>query len=252
MSVKRIVARMPEHRCYCEVFAGAGWVLFGKPPSRVEVLNDLNGELMNFYRETKLHPRRVVRLIESMPHSRKLFEELRDRKPAMSRKAQRAARFAYLLKTAFAGDLSKKPTFGYSKMTPHRVGIHVGERILDAAKRLQSVTLEYGDWRKIISRYDGPQTLFYCDPPYVDLRYYEHNFEQPDHEALALALRRIEGKFMLSYNDVPEVRRLYAWARMEVLGVTYRIKDIRVRTGQELLITNFEPVIRPEEQRIAA
>jgi DNA adenine methylase len=252
MSVKRIVARMPAHTCYCEVFAGAGWVLFGKTPSRVEVLNDLNGELMNFYRQVRLHPRRVVHLLESMPHSRALFEDLRGRKPPEKQKAERAARFAYLLKTAFAGDLSKKPTFGYSKMTPHRVGIHVGERIMDAAERLRSVTLECGDWRKMLTRYDGPQTLFYCDPPYVGLRYYEHNFEQPDHEALALALRHIEGKFMLSYNDVPEIRRLYAWAHVERLGVTYRIKDIRVRVGQELLITNFEPVARPEEKRIAA
>jgi DNA adenine methylase len=251
MSVKRIVARMPEHVCYCEVFAGAGWVLFGKTPSRVEVLNDLNGELMNFYRQAKLHPRRLVRLLESMPHSRALFENLRERKPPVGDGAERAARFAYLLKTAFAGDLSGKPTFGYSKLTPHRMSIHVAQRVLDAAERLRGVTLECGDWRKVIERYDGRETLFYCDPPYVGLHYYEHNFEQADHEALARVLRGIAGKFMLSYNDVPEIRRLYAWARVERLDVPYRIKDIRVRVGQELLITNFAPA-RPEERQMAA
>jgi DNA adenine methylase len=251
MSVKRIVARMPAHTCYCEVFAGAGWVLFGKPPTRVEVLNDLNEELLNFYRQVKLHPRRVARLLESMPHSRKLFDDFCRLRPHARDRAFRAARFAYLLKTAFAGDLSRKPQFGYSKKTPHRMGVQMRERILEAADRLRRVTLELGDWRKVIKRYDSRETLFYCDPPYVGLRYYQHNFEQPDHEELARVLRRIEGRFMLSYNDVPEVRRLYAWARIEEIGVTYRIKNIAGRIGRELLITNFEPV-SPAVEGIAA
>jgi DNA adenine methylase len=251
MSVKRIVERMPEHTCYCEVFAGAGWVLFGKTPARVEVLNALNGELMNFYRQVKLHPRRVVRHLGAMPHSRALFNDLWRMKPAVGNGVFRAARFAYLLKTAFAGDLSKKPTFGYSRVQPHKM-IMVKSRLLDAADRLQRVTLECGDWRKVIERYDSRETLFYCDPPYVGLRYYQHNFEQPDHEALARVLRRIAGRFMLSYNDVPEIRRLYAWARIEQVGVTYRIRDVGGRIGKELLITNFEPAARPEEKRPAA
>ncbi len=238
MSVRRIVARMPEHVCYCEIFAGGASLLFGKPAAHVEVLNDRNGELMNFYRQMKLNAGRVIRLLDSMPHSRQLFEDLWLNKPRRDQRLLRAARFAYLQKIAFAGDLSQKPQFGYSKLRPHPLGARMWARIREAADRLRRVTLECGEWERMLDRYDGSETLFYADPPYVGLRHYEHNFEQADHMRLAQRLRRIQGRFLLSYNDVAQVRVLYSWAHVEVMSVPYRA-NCRNQCGRELLIRNY-------------
>ncbi len=205
---------------------------------------------MNFYRQVKLNPRRVIRLLDSMPHSRHFFEDLWRNRPPKRHCIRRAARFAYLLKTAFAGDLSGTPQFGYSGKTPHGVGVQMPVRIRDAAERLRHVTLECDDWQKIVNRYDGPETLFYADPPYVGLRYYEHNFEQADHMRLAQRLRRIQGRFLLSYNDVSQVRVLYSWAHLEVISVPYRA-NCRNRIGRELLIRNYALPTGRKERCIA-
>ncbi len=99
-------------------------------------------------------------------------------------------------------------------------------------------------WQDILQRYDGADTLFYLDPPYVDLPYYRHNFTEADHRELAAGLEGIEGKFLLSYNDHPLIHKLYPWAHVETLHVPYTASNGAATFGEELLIANFEVKLR--------
>jgi DNA adenine methylase len=236
-SAERIIAKMPAHTCYVEAFAGGAQVFFRKPRARVEVINDLDSELLNFYRCVQTAPWRVARIVSAMPHSRVLYNWLRQHPWPEFQRYRRAARFWYLQRTSFAGKVVGQ-SFGYAKCRPSRQHpVRVERELKDAAERLHTVTLECGPWQTVVDRYDGPETLFYLDPPYVDLPYYRHNFTEADHREMSERLRKLAGRFMLSYNDHPLIRTLYAWARIEALEVPYCIKGAQGRAASELLIT---------------
>ncbi len=101
---------MPEHRFYCEVFAGAAWVLFKKTPSYGETINDINGDLINLYRVFKYHPDALIKEFETQLISREEFERLKAEKNTSLTDIQRAARFYYLLRTCF-GAKNSEPNF---------------------------------------------------------------------------------------------------------------------------------------------
>jgi DNA adenine methylase len=90
----------------------------------------------------------------------------------------------------------------------------------------------------VLKRYDSPETLFYCDPPYVGLPYYRHNLKDSDHRDLAGMLAKLRGTFVLSYNDHPLIRKLYDWAEVVPLEVSYRIRCRNAKAGRELLISS--------------
>lgn len=94
---KTIIAMLPPHECYVEVFAGAAWVLFGKQPSKVEVLNDIDGEVINFFRVVKEQPEDLIASFEWDLVSREEFERLRDLDPKTLDPVARAHRFYYLI-----------------------------------------------------------------------------------------------------------------------------------------------------------
>ena len=109
---KQIIALIPgDHTCYAEVFAGGSWVLFGKQRSKVEVLNDKDGELINFYRIAKKHPDEFSRKAKELVISRRLFEIMKGETLNSLTDIERAVRFYYLLKLGF-GARMKKPAFG--------------------------------------------------------------------------------------------------------------------------------------------
>jgi DNA adenine methylase len=100
---KTIIKLIPEHTCYVEVFGGAGWVLFGKEPSKAEIYNDIDGELVNFFRIVKNCHRAFLQAYDLMLVSRKLFTDFVNTDPADLDEIQRAVRFFYIIKTAFGG-----------------------------------------------------------------------------------------------------------------------------------------------------
>ena len=107
---KRIVAQIPEHLCYVEPFAGAAWVLFRKPESEVEVINDINKELVTFYRCIQHHLEEFVRYFKWVLVSRDEFERLKRVEPDTLTDIQRAARFYYLQQQCFGGRITN-PSF---------------------------------------------------------------------------------------------------------------------------------------------
>lgn len=241
---KEILPMIPPHSMFVEVFGGAAWVLFGKSPDKAdwglngkepytEVYNDINGELVNFWRQVKYHPEALTAELGKELISRESFAEYKDM-PART-EMERAVRFYYLLGCSY-GSQSKN----FCIMRGHRyLPLRLNDRICRASERLKNVIIERMDWRDLIARYDAETTLFYLDPPYYD---HERLYKRDDaeafceHDELAEALKRIKGKFILSYNDCREIREIYRWATIKEVNAMYSVSGKRT-VETELVIS---------------
>lgn len=222
-----ILARFPRnYRRYIEVFGGAGWVLFHKPPGNdFEVFNDFNGNLVNLYRCVREQPEALRDELRYMLNSRLDFEYMKGmlHSQAVLPDVRRAAYYYALIRYSYAAGTS---TFGSQ---PHAMWNNF-PLIESAAGRLQKVVIENKDCMKLIRQYDRPEGFFYCDPPYYNAdQYYEAvSTNGFDHAGLADALLGIKGKFLLSYNDCPEIRALYDRPGIVVEGIS-RLSNIAQR-----------------------
>lgn len=238
-----ILARFPRnYKRYIEVFGGAGWVLFHKPPGNdFEVFNDFNGNLVNLYRCVREQPEALRNELRYMLNSRLDFEYMKGmlHSQAVLPDVRRAAYYYALIRYSYAAGTS---TFGSQ---PHAMWNNF-PLIESAAGRLQKVVIENKDCVKLIRQYDRPESFFYCDPPYYNAdQYYEAvSSDGFGHAGLADALLGIKGKFLLSYNDCPEIRALYDRPGIVVEGIS-RLSNIaqRYENGKqypELLISNYD------------
>lgn len=238
-----ILARFPRnYKRYIEVFGGAGWVLFHKPPGNdFEVFNDFNGNLVNLYRCVREQPEALRNELRYMLNSRLDFEYMKGmlHSQAVLPDVRRAAYYYALIRYSYAAGTS---TFGSQ---PHAMWNNF-PLIESAAGRLQKVVIENKDCVKLIRQYDRLESFFYCDPPYYNAdQYYEAvSSDGFDHAGLADALLGIKGKFLLSYNDCPEIRALYDRPGIVVEGIS-RLSNIaqRYENGKqypELLISNYD------------
>ncbi len=249
---KYIIPLIPEHTCYVEPFAGGAWVLFGKQPSPVEVINDIDQELINFFRILKHKPEELIQSFEWELVSRAEFERLAQTDPAQLSDIERAHRFYYLIMAGWGGELDY-PRF----QTSISDGGH-GNRLIGALKhlrkrmapvhaRLRTVIIENLDWEQCIDRYDRPKTFMYLDPPYPKNGCnYKHNMQDwEDHRRLAVRLSATKCKWILSSYDKPEVRQLYPGYQIipvqSFSGMNARKNSAERVLNQEILIANFDP-----------
>ena len=213
-----------EHTTYVEPFAGAAAMLFLRAePAPSEVLNDINGELVNLYRVVKHHLDEFVRQFRWQLVAREEFERLRASAPTTLTDIQRAARFFFLQKTSFGAKVSGQ-TFGTDAGSPPRINLLRLEEDLSAAHlRLARVTIEHLPWDACVARYDRPGTFFFCDPPYWQTEGYGVEFGLDQYEALAQMLRTIKGRALLTINDHPDMRRVFAGFCHKRLTTRYTI-----------------------------
>jgi len=238
---KRVIALFPKHTTYVEAFAGGAQVFFGKEPSKVEVLNDRDGEIVNFFRICQTHYEELLRYLRFMLVSRTWFEILRATDPATLTDIQRAARTLYLLKGSFAS-LVVHPNYHWHVVQPPGFNPErLPELIENTHKRLARVQIECLPYEEVLKRYDRPTTLFYCDPPYWGKQLYQYNFSKTDFEKLAERLGGIRGKFVLSLNDLPEVRALFRPFHISSVKLPYTSQKDSGRRYGEVLIANFKP-----------
>lgn len=235
----RILGFFPRHQTYVEVFAGGAQLLFHKDPSAVEVLNDLDADVVTFFRVCQSHYEELVRYLKFMLVSREWFEMLESRDPKDLTDVQRAARFFYLQKNAYAG-LVRHRKFGYAISEPSRFNPErVPELIENTHRRLARVQIECLPYEDALRRYDRPTTLFYLDPPYWGRKLYRFNFSDADFKQLSERLTQIRGRFLLSLNDLPEVRATFQKFRMKSLEVSYTSQRQAGKRFKEVLISNF-------------
>lgn len=215
---------IPEHACYVEPFFGAGWVYFGKEPSKSEVINDIDGELINLFRVIRTHPEELARHTESEFSARERFEEFQESTKGMT-DIQRAVRYLYLISYSFGG---KGRNYGYGTTKGPKQTILPAEMAAALSARLRNTYVENCSFEEIIKRYDREHTFFFCDPPYLDTCIdfspdQDITFGEAEHEKLAAVLRGIKGKFMVTINDHPFIREIYKGFRMEEVEVGYSI-----------------------------
>jgi DNA adenine methylase len=238
---KKIIEIFPQHVTYVETFAGGAQTLFHKEPSKVEVLNDLDSDVVTFFRVCQLHPDELIRYARFAVVSREWFDLLQSQEPKTLTDIQRAMRFLYLQKNAYAG-LVRKRKFGYSITEPSRFNPEsIPELIENTHKRLARVQIEHLPYEQILEKYDRPTSLFYLDPPYFGRKLYNFNFSETDFLELAKRIDTLRGKFVLSLNDVPEVRRIFGRFHICEIELAYTAQQTAGKRFRELLITNYKP-----------
>lgn len=245
-----ILSRMPEHRTYVEVFGGSAALLTSKERSMVEVYNDINGDLVQFFEVLRDRPRELVDWLDKTPYSRKLYNEwVREWQQGQrpDDPIAKAGQFFYLRNAQFSGKTGEVAGFKASKSRPEASYYHNRIQRLEAhAERFQSVVIEQLDWAKALTQYDGDGSLFYLDPPYGDNPgiYGTGVF---DHEAFFEAIQSLTGDWLLSFQEAPAALEGYYTESYESeyrMGQNGDGADLD-RSMTEYLITNFDPSDRP-------
>lgn len=238
----RIIPLIPEHICYCEVFAGAAWLLFKKEESQIEIINDINSDLVILYRVVKNHLEEFIRYFKWILIAREEFERFKNENPATLTDIQRAVRFYYLLKNGF-GSRIECPSFSISTVRASNLNLlRIEEELSMAHLRLARVYIENLHYEKAIERFDRPHTFFYLDPPYFGCEnYYGHDiFNRKDYERLRDILKSISGKFIMSINDTPETRQLFKNFFLQEITTSYSLAGANKKKKViELLIANY-------------
>lgn len=248
---KQIIPLIPEHSCYVEPFAGGAWVLFGKKTSPVEVLNDIDQELVNFFSVLKHKPEELVQSFEWELVARAEFERLASLDPASLSDVNRAHRFYYLIMAGWGGELDY-PRFQTSITDGGHgnrlIGAlkHLRERLQPVHERLRTVIIENLSWEDCLDRYDRPKTFMYLDPPYPQNGCnYKHNMQDwEDHRRLAIRLAEAKCKWLLSSYDAPEVREMYAGYNIipiqSISGMNAKKNSGERVVNREVVVANFD------------
>lgn len=230
----KILPLLPEHRVYVEPFAGALAVFLGKERSPLEVINDADGDLVSLYRYAKWHPEALVAELNKHLNSRSEFEALK-RNPGFT-DLQRAARY-FILKVCSFGGQSGHYGRNPGGFKGYREDYHA-PLLRELSERLRGVQIECGDWEKVVAFYDSPEALHYFDPPYVACAETSYApFTEADMARIRARLGTLEGKWILSCDDSPACRRVFAGLPARRLAIKYTLAAAgAAKESYELLV----------------
>lgn len=237
-----IISMIPPHKTYIEPFCGASWVLFEKPKSPIEFINDVDDELINIYLAVKNHNEKFLKIMDDkFPISESLFDMYIDNRSIQSKikkivkvNVYKAVIDYYIIMNSFNGNVSGKPSFAVKKDRKSPFNKMDNGYWLEICNRLKNVTILNRDYKDVFKQLDSSESFFYIDPPYICAtnknNYYKNTFNEGDHQELMVYLKELEGKFILSYGEDEIIRELY--------------KDFNIieskNIDKELLITNYE------------
>ncbi|HRD47447.1 MAG TPA: DNA adenine methylase [Caulobacter sp.] len=238
---KRLVALIEKipHDAYAEPFVGMGGVFLRRrmrPP--VEFINDAGRDVYNLYPVLQEHYQPFIDLLRWKLSSRAEFERLLAIDPSTLTDMQRAARFLYLQRIAFGGKPVNR-NYGVQVRAPRFDVTRVQPMLEDLRDRLSGVTVECLGFEAFIRRYDRPGMLFFIDPPYWggEGDYGPGLFSRTDYEVLRGLLQGLQGRFVMTLNDVPAVRETFAAFELEAVSHTYRVSGGPTE-ARELIITD--------------
>ncbi len=245
----KIVAMIPAHNLYCEPFIGGAAIFFAKDKSGVEVINDTNKELVNFYRTVQNDFVSLEKEIKISLHSRDLHRKASVvyNNPDMFTEVKRAWAFWVLAQQSFSAVIDGSWAYGVKKNTSEKKVKNKRESFTEEyAIRLQEVQVECTDALRVIKSRDRADSFFYCDPPYynADMGHYD-GYTLSDFEGLLKALSEIKGKFLLSSypSDVlTQYTQAHGWRTVEY---SYKVvagknDSKRERKKVEVLTFNYE------------
>ncbi|HWR35977.1 MAG TPA: DNA adenine methylase [Clostridia bacterium] len=245
---RQLMAVIPPHKAYVEVFCGSAKLLFAKKPSHWEIINDFNGDLINFFRVVRHRPAELAELVEQEWVAASRFREFRDLGNVPD-ELQRALRFLYTAWYSFSGKgedfASPRIESMRSVRRPVRRSLEVvRDTFARCSRRLQNVLIENRDFAECIQRYDSADTFFYCDPPYTAfsrIARYKELGSQRQQELFAL-LARIKGRFLMSYDGSETVLRLARQHgfRVRRVNVRYSLNGAHPKSATEVIISNYK------------
>jgi DNA adenine methylase len=216
-------------------------VFFRKEPSKYEVINDIDSDLVSFYRVLQNHLEEFMKQFKWLLSSREWFEDWKRQQEAGGlTDIQRAARYYYLQRQSFGGKVRGR-SFGANVEHQPKINLlRMEEELSEVHLRLSRVSIENLDWSVFIQRYDRAETFFYLDPPYFKVPVYKHNLGPvSDYEKIADVLRGISGKFILSINDTKEMRTVFQPFAQKYVNVNYTAAGGKhPKVGKELLVSN--------------
>jgi len=258
-----IISHLPNHNTYVEVFGGSAAVLVHKPESINEIYNDVDDDLVEFFRVLRDRRDELLDWLQHTPYSRTLYDRFAEAYHSGDRADNpvvRTGRLWYLFQAGFNGDLTKRNSFststsarGYPSDSQARNYHRSRERLAAFAERFQAVTIECLDWREVIDRYDSGTTAFYIDPPYPGVRsegYYPHH--DIDHTALVERLTGIDGEAVISYGELPKFPDSWVVRERTTTSTLSRANGKDKDCPERLLLT-FDPketvLFGPGQQR---
>lgn len=233
-----------EHDTYAEPFVGMGGVFFRRRwAPRREVINDISRDVATLFRILQRHYPQFMETLKFQIASRREFERLLACNPDTLTDLERAGRLLYLQRLAFGGKVAGR-SFGVDTAGPSRFDVNkLGPVLTEIHERLAGVVIECLPWSDFVDRYDTPKTLFYLDPPYFgsETDYGAGVFSRADFAGLSGRLARIEGRFILSVNDVPEMREAFARFSIERVSTRYTITGGKWSDVAEIVVTGPKP-----------
>jgi DNA adenine methylase len=237
-----------EHDTYAEPFIGMGGVFFRRRwAARREVINDVSRDVATLFRILQRHYPQFMETLKFQITSRREFDRLVASNPDTLTDLERAGRFLYLQRLTFGGKVAGR-SFGVESSSSARFDVtKLGPLLVEIHERLAGVVIECLPWAEFIERYDSPTTLFYLDPPYwgSEADYGAGVFARADFVKLATHLSEIAGKFMLSVNDVPEMRAVFSRFSIESVATRYTVSGGKGLEVAEIVVTGPSPQAVP-------
>jgi DNA adenine methylase len=245
--LKHILPLISAHTCFVEPFAGGLALFFNKSPSKVECINDINGELINFYKVIKHNFNELYYLLEETLYSKLQYKEAKNiyNNPDNYDNIKRAWAVWVLCNEGYGGGINKG--WGFSKKKNE--GLLLKNKILnftnEYAERLKNVKIECNDALTVIKNFDNEDTFFYIDPPYIETSQGHYKgYTENDYTKLLEILSVIKGKFLLS-SYPNEILEKYAvknnWNKLDIskfLEMSSNLKKARTKT--ETLVFNYK------------
>lgn len=245
-----IISFFPDHHSYVELFAGSLAVLFNKPRSNIETVNDLDGNVVNLFEWIKKDPERLAREIYYTPYARQIYENAYSIE--LENSFEKAVNFYILLNMGHGFRTTgekvgwKNDVIGRGKAYAAREWCNLPDKIIAAAERLRGVQIENRPAVELLQKFNYPNVLFYLDPPYVlssrrsKQKQYRYEMSDEDHEELLDGCNCHKGKIIISgreskiYED-----KLKHWHRVESFSLNQNAKK-----AKEILWMNFKPAVQ--------
>ena len=218
-----LIQLFPKHTVYVEPFVGAGNIIYRKPRSNIEVINDLDQDMYHIFKGIQERGRWIDTHIQKKYLSREQFESIKHKKDVIS-----------LLLKYHCSYLGKGETYNHSGRDVNSIWRVNFSELQD---RLHGVQIYNRDFRDIVKHFDSPSTFFYLDPPYENTKDYT-NYVSP--EEIYTTVKKIRGKFLLSYNDSPRIREIFKDFNIHEIPTTYTSpRHSNTLRKVELLISNY-------------
>jgi DNA adenine methylase len=228
----KIISMMPPHKVYVEPFLGGGSVFFKKPLADVNVINDLDKDLMNFYKGVRDGSCEKIRECK-LPKNRTEFDR------AVDNKAKDICSYLGVNKISYASNMNIM-NYSQNNVKKGNQALRFKELCGDHKNKLKKAKMLNKDYKDVIKQYDSKDTLCYIDPHYVDNNYYGHSDVNP--EDVAKLVKSMKGKAIVSYNNHPRIRRAFQGLNIHRVKTKYGYQANMTgaqKDVSELIITNF-------------